>query len=131
MNASIRNMLTCAAVALGTLAAGAAHAQPDGHIGIYFGTAPQYEYGPRPYPGSAPVYIYNERPQRYAYNDRWDRRDRRCGAEPWNPNVRYMPGAVVWRKGELYQARRISSQVYNENSPPEWTPNYWRPVDCR
>ena len=133
MNRSIRNILTGATVALGTLAAaGAANAQPDAHVGIHISSGPQYQYAPRPYVAPAPVYIYNDRPQRYAYNDdRGDRRDRRCGAERWNPNVRYMPGDVVWRNGELYQARRISAEVFNENSPPEWTPNYWRPTRCR
>ena len=122
---------------------------------------PQGYVAPRPYPGSAPVYIHQDRPQHHVYNDRHvydrhvydrhvyndrqvyndrhayyeDRRDHRraerCGAERWNPNVRYSPGEVVWRKGELYVARPISNRVFNENSPPEWTPNYWAPARCR
>jgi hypothetical protein len=54
-----------------------------------------------------------------------------CGAPRWHPQVRYMPGQVVWRKGSLWMARRVSARVYNENSPPEWTPQYWVQALCR
>ena len=54
----------------------------------------------------------------------------RCGAPRWDPSVRYLPGQVVWRHGELWVARGVSARVYNENSPPEWTPNYWAPAVC-
>lgn len=133
MNRSIRTFIATGALCAGAFgAAGVATAAPDVYVALH------------PYPGSAPVYIHPEAPRhvynerrmyndRYAYNDerRDHRRAERCGAERWNPNVRYAPGDVVWRHGELYQARRISNQVYNENSPPEWTPNYWRPTRCR
>ena len=136
MNHSIRTLMTTAALSLGALgAASTANAAPDAHIAVRVtGYEQPHVYVPaRPYPGSAPVTVYEDGPRRYAYSDdrRDHRRDRRCGADRWNPNQRYMPGAVVWRNGELYQARRISGEVYNQNSPPEWTPNYWRPVDCR
>ena len=26
---------------------------------------------------------------------------------------------------------RVSASVWNLNSTPEWTPNYWRPARCR
>jgi hypothetical protein len=54
-----------------------------------------------------------------------------CRAPRWDPRVRYMPGQVVRRHGELWVARRISARVWNENSPPEWTPRYWAPAECR
>ena len=53
-----------------------------------------------------------------------------CGAPRWHPHMRYMPGQVVWRKGELWVARRSSARVWNENSPPEWTPRLWAPAVC-
>ena len=74
------------------------------------------------------VYVHPEsREPRYR-----ERRHARsaCGAPRWDPSVRYMPGQVVWRHGELFVARRISARVWNENSPPEWTPNYWAPAVC-
>ena len=55
---------------------------------------------------------------------------RACGAPRWHPRVRYMPGQVVWRRGELWIARPISARVWNENSPPEWTPRYWAAAVC-
>ena len=54
-----------------------------------------------------------------------------CRAPRWHPHVRYMPGQVVRRQGELWVARPISARVWNENSPPEWTPKYWAPAVCR
>ena len=136
MNRSIKTLMTAAALAAGAFgAAGVANAQPDAYV--TFGVNSYGQAQPRPYPGSAPVTVVPERSrhaynERYAYNDdRRHRRDERCGAQRWDPNTRYMPGAVVWRNGEVYQARPISNRVYNENSPPEWTPNYWREVDCR
>lgn len=54
-----------------------------------------------------------------------------CGAPRWDPRVRYLPGNVVWRRGSLWMARGVSARVYNENSPPEWTPQYWTQAVCR
>lgn len=69
-----------------------------------------------PYPG---------RYERY----RRDRRDR-CGAARWDPQVRYMPGNLARIHGKVYAATRISARVYNVNSPPDVTPNYWVRVRC-
>ena len=72
-------------------------------------------------------------PPAYAYDSReYDAtpHHRHCRAPAWEPNARYMPGDTVARNGELYVARGISSRVYNVNSPPEWTPNYWAPAHC-
>jgi hypothetical protein len=69
-------------------------------------------------------------PPAYAYDTReYEAHQHHCRAAAWNPNMRYMPGDAVRRNGEVYVARGVSSRVYNVNSPPEWTPNYWRPVD--
>jgi len=38
---------------------------------------------------------------------------------------------TVRRNGKLYAATDVSASVYNVNSPPEWTPNYWVQVRCR
>ena len=74
---------------------------------------------------------YDRYHDRYAYEGRDHDRDwRRCDAAPWNPNQRYFPGQAVWRKGEVYVATEASRHVYNVNSPPEWTPNYWAPARC-
>ena len=72
--------------------------------------------------------VYYERhygPPAYAYEAP------RCDAPRWDPNRRYFPGQVVRRKGEVYVATEASRHVYNVNSPPEWTPNYWAPARCR
>ena len=63
---------------------------------------------------------------------RHDRRAERraCRATAWNPNARYWPGQTVWRNGEVYVATGLSASVWNVNSPPEWTPNYWAPTNC-
>ncbi len=53
-----------------------------------------------------------------------------CGAQRWDPQVRYAPGEVVRRHGDVYVATRASAHVWNVNSPPEWTPNYWAPAHC-
>ena len=87
----------------------------------YFGveTAPpvivERHYGP-------PLYAYDSdeyAPHRHA-----------CNAPRWDPNRRYMPGEEVRRKGEVYVDTEVSRHVYNVNSPPEWTPNYWAPARC-
>lgn len=53
-----------------------------------------------------------------------------CRAPRWDPHVRYRPGQVVRRHGELWIARPVSARVWNENSPPEQTPRYWRHAVC-
>ena len=90
----------------------------------------------------APVYVEHydrdhdrwDRGDRYAYDSREDARHWRreeCRAARWDPNARYMPGQAVWRNGQLYVATEVSRHVWNVNSPPEWTPNYWQPAQCR
>jgi hypothetical protein len=90
-------------------------------------------------------YVYEqprviEQPRYYAQGEvheyyepgyRHEHRRYDCRAPRWDPNARYMPGQTVWRNGKLYAATDVSANVYNVNSPPEWTPNYWVQVRCR
>ena len=99
----------------------AIHVQVQGMHGPAVKTAHR---SPQPVEDGAPQGYYEPR-----YRER-RHAQARCGAPRWDPSVRYMPGQVVWRRGELWMARGISARVYNENSPPEWTPNYWRPAVC-
>lgn len=120
MNTSIKSIVTAAALAAATLGAvGTANARE------YVVQAPaQYEYGQQP------RYAYGEH---YAYGyGRYDRdgRNEACRAPRWNPQTRYMPGDLVHRNGDVYQATRRSARVWNVNSPPEWTPNLWAEVRC-
>lgn len=73
---------------------------------------------------------YQRDHDRYAYERDRDRDWRRCDVARWDPNRRYLPGEAVRRKGEVYVATEASRHVYNVNSPPEWTPNYWAPARC-
>jgi hypothetical protein len=81
------------------------------------------------YPQRGDVYAYGEAgPDRDWYREH---RSQDCRAARWDPNHRYMPGEMVRREGRVYMATDVSRRVYNVNSPPEWTPNYWAPVRCR
>jgi len=98
-----------------------AHVQPQ----------PMYEAPPwsahqRPWPvyDTPPAHAYD---RRYGQRRAWQSA---CRAPAWDPHVRYMPGHAVWRHGTLYVATRLSASVWNENSPPEWTPNHWVPASC-
>lgn len=75
---------------------------------------------------------YDQRDDQRYDDRRYDRRaeQRACRAATWNPNVRYRPGHQVSRNGMVYVATGISATVWNVNSPPEWTPNYWVPANC-
>jgi hypothetical protein len=118
MNTSIKSIVTAAALAAATLGiAGVAHAGPYVPVQQYVPVQPwQAERG----------YNYDRDGR---YHDRYAQHAA-CRAPRWNPQTRYMSGDTVRRNGELYQARRISDRVYNVNSPPEWTPNYWVEVRC-
>jgi hypothetical protein len=132
MNHSIRSRILMAVVAAGAVGAAAT---ANAATGIYLSS------GPAPvYVQTQPVYpariVERHRPEYYAQGERYERYEDRgwhhgCRAPRWNPDVRYMPGATVWRNGSLYVATGVSSSVWNVNSPPEWTPNYWAPATCR
>ncbi|MES3001416.1 MAG: hypothetical protein V4787_12055 [Pseudomonadota bacterium] len=119
MNLSIRSLLITAAVAAGTLgAAMAANAA----------TTVQFAPGQSVYVQQPGVAYGEPHGPRY---ERDERRDRDfCGAPRWNPQARYMPGNMVRHQGKLYVARRVSGRVYNVNSPPAQTPNYWARARC-
>jgi hypothetical protein len=128
MHSSLRSLIAPAAVALAALATtGVAAAHPDVYGSVYRGAPP-------------PVYVAPPRPvavqPQVAYSGEWravrspDWSADSCAAARWDPQARYLPGDAVWRHGHVYVATRVSAHVWNVNSPPEWTPNYWKPVRC-
>lgn len=128
MNSSLRSLIAPAAVAFAALAAtGVAAAHTDVHGSVYLGAPPPVRV--------APAHGVAVQPQ-VAYAGEWAgarspvRRGDSCGAARWNRQARYMPGDAVWRHGQIYVATRLSARVWNVNSPPEWTPNYWVPARC-
>jgi hypothetical protein len=124
MNRSARSRIAAVLLAFGGLAAAAAaHARTDVHVSINMhGQAPVHvPVQPVHLPAPRAGYVTEYRHQGV---------HARCGALRWHPHVRYMPGEVVRRHGDLWMARRISARVWNENSPPEWTPQYWAPAVC-
>ncbi|HSV48143.1 MAG TPA: galactose oxidase-like domain-containing protein [Ramlibacter sp.] len=48
----------------------------------------------------------------------------------WNPNTRYVGGEKVTRLGKYYIAKVVGPSVWNVNSAPEWTPQYWDLTTC-
>lgn len=114
MNVSIKSIAATAVLAAAGLGAAV--------------SASAHEYAPQYTREYAPVQDWQQ-PPRYAYDGgRYDRDA--CRVPRWDPGMRYMPGDTVRRHGELYMARGISARVWNVNSPPEWTPNYWVPARC-
>jgi hypothetical protein len=89
---------------------------------------PRPVYGPPPGYGYGPGYGHGYGQGAQPDHDRGWRTA--CSANAWDPGLRYMPGQRVWRKGTVYVATRLSASVWNVNSPPEWTPNYWMPARC-
>jgi hypothetical protein len=136
MKRSIRSNILMSLVAAGALGA-AAGAQAATGVYLSTGPAPVYVQAQPAYPGR--VVHQERRPEYYAQGERYERYEHEqdrgyrhsCRAPRWNPQVRYLPGAAVWRNGSLYVATDVSGSVYNVNSPPEWTPNYWVPATCR
>jgi hypothetical protein len=118
---SYRSVISSAAVAIAALASvGSAAAGPhrDAH-------AHPWQHAPAVVNVPPPAYA------QYGGEGRWgDRSQQACRVQRWDPQVRYMPGEAVRRHGQLYVATRISGRVWNVNSPPEWTPNYWAPAQC-
>lgn len=123
---SLSSTMMAAALVFGTLGAASANA----HTSVQFSVnAPAV--GPAPVYVAPPVYAAPA----YAHGHEWRREYERgwraeCRAPRWDPYFRYMPGQTVWRRGVLYMATPLSASVWNVNSPPEWTPNYWVPARC-
>jgi hypothetical protein len=136
MNRSIRSKIMMAVVAIGTVGAAATAGAATG-VSVAAGSpAPVYVRTQLAYP-MARVQHEQRRPdyyaqgERYGYDEHERGRHHSCRAPRWDPEVRYMPGDAVWRGGTLYVATGVSAHVWNVNSPPEWTPNYWVQATCR
>jgi hypothetical protein len=134
MKRSISSKLVMSLLAAAAVGAAATASAAPAVYGSFGSPAPVYAQWHRDDPSAR----HEDRREYYAQedHDRWehdhDRASRAsCRAPRWNPDVRYLPGQAVWRNGSLYVATDVSSQVYNVNSPPEWTPNYWAPATCR
>lgn len=133
MNRSMKQRIVTTALALGALGAAAAANAGDLHVSVRVQPPVQPV---QVQPVQMPVHqVYQQgyedygSPRGYRQQQNWGGSD--CRAPRWNPDVRYMPGQMVRRHGNLYVARRVSARVWNENSPPEWTPQYWAYAECR
>lgn len=128
MKSSLRSLIAPAAVAFAALAStgvAAAHTNVYGSV-VLGAPSPVYVAPARPVAVQPPVAYAGE--WRGARSPVW--RGDSCRAARWDPEERYMPGDAVWRHGQMYVATRLSARVWNVNSPPEWTPNYWVPARC-
>jgi hypothetical protein len=116
-----RSVLTALAFAAAGIA-GAASADTRAYVTVQtpqpIYVQPEYRWGP-------PQYAFDSSEYDHVRHHRHG-----CRAARWDPNARYMPGQAVWRNGQVYVATEVSRNVYNVNSPPEWTPNYWAPANC-
>ena len=136
MALSLQSRIVPALVAFAAMAAaGAANALTSVHVSVGVPAPvqvqPRVVHVPAVQPVHAPAHeVHVHRPVHRAQH--WHEPDQRaaCRAPRWNPHVRYMPGQVVRRHGELWMARRVSARVWNENSPPEQTPRYWSRAVC-
>lgn len=133
MNRSMKHRIATTVLALGALGAAAAANAGDLHVSVRVQPPVQPV---QVQPVQMPVHqVYQgydgyEAPRGYRRQQQnWGGSD--CRAPRWDPDVRYMPGQMVRRQGNLYVAKRVSARVWNENSPPEWTPQYWAYAECR
>ena len=137
MRQSIRSRVLAAvlgAAALGGSAAVQAGRPIHVDVNVHAGHGRVVEVQPAPVYPAPPEVVYLPQHQGYAttqYRGPRGGQAAGCAAERWHPAIRYMPGQVVWRKGSLWVAKHVSARVWNENSPPEWTPQYWLPAVCR
>ncbi|MBG9390291.1 hypothetical protein [Caenimonas aquaedulcis] len=134
MKRSVQSKLLAAVLALASIGATAA---ASAGTTVYFAPGSSNYAPPPPVVQLAPQPLYVQHREIAVgepYPGRYDpyRRDRgdRCGAARWNPQVRYLPGNLARHHGKVYAATRISARVYNVNSPPEVTPQYWVRVRC-
>jgi len=121
MNRAIRSRILVPALAAAALCGAAVANAADVHLSVQL-----------PVGAAAPAYVYDAAPWYDGGDWRHERRAERraCRAPAWNPDARYWPGQRVRRHGEVYVATRLSASVWNVNSPPEWTPNYWVRANC-
>ena len=127
MNRSMKHMIATSALAALVLGAAASAKAGDVHVSVGV-TLPHATPVPMQ-PVHMPVHeVYDDAPRGYRQARDWDAG---CRAPRWDPHVRYMPGQLVRRHGNLFVARRVSARVWNVNSPPEWTPQYWAWAECR
>ena len=140
MGLSIRIRTLATLGVLATLGAGA-QASTSVHITVGVPSAAVVHVPPPPHHPPhvgavhAPAYPVYDAPAVHRPGPRYGRHAGwaadHCRAPRWDPHVRYMPGQVVRRQGALFVAKPISARVWNENSPPEWTPRYWAAAECR
>jgi hypothetical protein len=130
MNRSIKHAIATTVLALGALGAAAGANAGDLHVsvGVSLPTARPVQVQPVHMPVHE-VYQAYDSPR--GYRRARDGGGSACRAPRWDPDVRYMPGQVVRRQGNLFVAKRVSARVWNVNSPPEWTPQYWSWAECR
>jgi len=127
MNRSMKHRIATTVLALGALGAAAAANAGDIHVSVRMQRPVQVQPVPMPV---HQVYEQYESPRGYRQQrQNWGGND--CRAPRWDPDVRYMPGQLVRRQGDLFVAKRVSARVWNVNSPPEWTPQYWAYAECR
>lgn len=131
MTRSLKHIVTATVLALGALGAACAAHAGDIHVsvGVSLPAAGSVQMQPVHMPAQ-PVYgTYEAYEAPRGYRRAGGGSD--CRAPRWDPDVRYMPGQVVRRQGNLFVAKRVSARVWNVNSPPEWTPQYWAWAECR
>ena len=126
MNRSMKHRIATTVLAFGALGAAAAANAGDLHVSVRMQQPVQVQPVPMPV---HQVYEQYEQPRAYRQQQNWGGND--CRAPRWDPDVRYMPGQLVRRQGNLFVAKRVSARVWNVNSPPEWTPQYWAYAECR
>ena len=130
MNRSMKYRIATTVLALGALGATAAANAGDIHVAVRVQPPVQVQAVQMPVHQAYQGHDGYEAPRGYrGQQQNWGGSD--CRAPRWDPDVRYMPGQLVRRQGNLFVARRVSARVWNVNSPPEWTPQYWTYAECR
>ena len=128
MTRSMKSRIVAAVLAIGTLGVAAV---ANASTAVLY-VQPQPLYVPPQHTVRVPAQVVYDAPPSYAHDWRYEheRNWQRCRAPAWDSNARYMPGQTVWHNGYRFVATALSASVWNVNSPPEWTPNYWAPAGC-
>jgi hypothetical protein len=130
MNGLMKRKIATTVLALGALGANAAANAGDLHVSMRVRQPVQVQPVHLPVQQVHEGYEGYDSPRAYRQQER-NRGGSDCRAPRWDPDERYMPGQLVRRQGNLFVARRVSARVWNVNSPPEWTPQYWAYAECR